>query len=185
MGTDGATDFINVTWGHFSMTVPDGKLDALTNGGVALEIRMRTAVAYPYVYLNTTSATSSRNFNLHTSLGNTYLRHYEQGWIYMLEAGNLNGYPNWTTIRLVCDDTSMLGYKDGGSGGGGNLDLELYNQVDPDGAGDGDKFGLWASHGATTEGSVRFDGYADVDIDYIRWTDGEPAPPKGTLISIL
>ena len=178
--TEGETDYIAMTNGHFQYTVANGKLDPTTNigtnviGGVAIEFRFRTWAIYPYFYFNLTSPTTGREYNLFTSLGNTYMRHYENNWTYMIEAGNLNAAPSWTTIRLVSDDTSMLGYKDGG-----NIDLELYNEADPDGVGDGDNVGLFASFGPKAEGMIRFDTYAGarMDLDYIRWTDGVPEPP--------
>lgn len=141
------------------------KADPKTNGGAAYEMRVRIhSSAYWYYYLWHTSDSGGpyRRLNVYfTGVAN----HEDSAPPGVDAQTGYNSPPAWTIIRVVNDNTTVSIFTDG----------SLDAQYTVDGTDD-----------PRTEYYTRmlWNGTVDVDLDYVRWTDGEPAPPKGALVLI-
>ena len=160
--SDGGTDYAKFTFGEGEYFQKGGAvgeaLDPKTNGGMAYEMRVRVhASAYLYTYLWCTSDSGGpyRRLNTYFTSGNAY---HEDSAPPGSDAITGHGNGDWTVLRVVNDNTTVTVYKD---------------SADPTA-----QWAIGGTDDARTEYFARFysAGTIDVDVDYLRWTNGVPEP---------
>ena len=163
LNTEGATDYATLTmdageYFHFYGVAGD-KLDPKTNGGTAHEFRVRVRKsAYLYIYFWCTSDSGGPYRTMRTWLTTTNAYHtHTPGGVEVVT--NLNA-DDWTVYRIINDDETMKIYKDGGG--------DPVGQVFMAGSDDARSEYLARMYSA---------GPIDVDLDYLRWTDGQSDEP--------
>ena len=161
---EGAVNYINVqmiaSGEGFLYAADPYDLDATSNGGVAFEMRLRAATD-GMIFRFDTSGTPGRR-----------LANYIRTFRWTIRDGDNSAFINetvrfdldWQTVRVECDDTNWRMYENG--------TLRQTQLSDHD---NGNLSGYELSF-------IFWNGSPDFDIDYIRWTNGEP--DLGTLVTL-
>ena len=168
--TTNAGGYINVvmiTNNQGFLYAPDPcDLDATSNGGVAFEVRMRVN-SDALILRFDTSGNPARRMANHIRTFRWSLRDGDSGPL----TNETVSFGSFQTIRVECDDTNWRMYENG--------TLELTQLSDHD---IGNLSGYELSFVFWFDDTPDFD--LDFDLDYIRWTNGKPPPPAGSVLAI-
>ena len=168
---DGGNNYINVLSGNdyyhgFRYVENPGTLDPQTNGGLAVEFRVRKdGSGQLYSRLWASGDTTSRNLAIYVSNTNISIKDGDSG---ATDVANTNGDGEWTTFRISCDDVSWKVYRDS--------DQSVQAEVPV--VADGGPYGLFQWQVYEVYPNLNF------DLDYMRMTDGVPEPATMGLLAL-
>ena len=168
---DGGNNYINVLSGNdyyhgFRYLENPGTLDPQTNGGLAVEFRVRKdGSGQLYSRLWASSATASRNLSIYVSNTNITIKDNDTG---VSGTGNTMGDNEWTTFRITCDDVNWTLTRMDDASQQAQIPV-VYN---------GGPYGLFQWQMYEVYPNLAF------DLDYMRMTDGVPEPATMGLLAL-
>ena len=176
---DGSNNYINYNYNNddgagsyegFRYIENPGTLDAQTNGGLSLELRLRVRSGTFFMHFWTSSVGDARWVSTYVTGENISIRDSDDASL-GTAVTNTNGPGEWTTIRLTTDDPNWNIYRDT------DQSVQAQLGITKDYA----AYGLYqmALYGTQSNG--------DFDLDYMRWTnEGALAPiPEPATLGIL
>jgi len=175
---DGSNNYINYSYSNddgagsyegFRYIENPGTLDAQTNGGLSLEMRLRVYSGTFFMHFWTSSPGDNRWVSMYVTGENVTIRDSDDISLGSAVA-NTNGPGEWTTIRLTTDDTNWNVYRDN--------DQSIQAQLSI--TNDWGAYGLYQMALYGTQVGTNF------DLDYMRWTDaGALVVPEPATLAVL